>query len=224
MKRRQPALLSREPAEGVRLVALDLLGEARAASARLADPADAEALHDFRVAVRRLRSWLRSFREQVDDTFRKRWRRELRAVADSTGAARDAEVIRARVLADREALSPGQRRAADWFLARESPEGQPAVEVRAQAVAAFERLSPHLESALSRYQRRVGQARRGRFGGAAAKAIFEQAAALSAALAEVQGPADAEPAHRARIQGKRLRYLLEPIRPVVPAAEEAVQS
>jgi CHAD domain-containing protein len=224
MTGRPPQLLAREPAEGVRLVALDLLGEARLASARLADPADVEALHDFRVAVRRLRSWLRSFREQVDDTLRKRWRRELRVVADSTGAARDAEVIRARVLAEREALSPGHRRAADWFLAREAPETQSAGDPRAQAAAAFERLSPRLESALSRYQRTVGRAQRGRFGDAAAKAVRAQAAALSAALAEVQGPADAEHAHRARIEGKRLRYLLEPIRRVVPAAEEAVRS
>jgi CHAD domain-containing protein len=224
MTRRRPALLDREPAEGVRLVALDLLGEARDASARLADPADAEALHDFRVAVRRLRSWLRSFRGEVEDTLRKRRRRELRAIADSTGAARDAEVMRARVQAEREALTPRHRRAASWFLAREAPEADAGADPRAEAAAAFERLAPHLERALSRYQRAVGRAERGRFGDAAAEAIRRQAGALTAALAEVQGPADVERAHRARIEGKRLRYLLEPLRRHVPPAEAAVRS
>ncbi len=223
-RRRRPPLLDREPAEGVRLVALGLLAEAKAAAARLADPADAEALHDFRVAVRRLRSWLRSFGPEVNDTLRKKWRRSLRAVAGSTGAARDAEVMRARVLAEREALSSRHRRAADWFLARQAPEGEGGQDPRAGAAAEFERLAPHLEDALSRYQRAVGAPRQGRFGDAAAAAIRGQAAALAAALAEVAGPDDAERAHRARIEGKRLRYLLEPLRPHLPAAEEAVRS
>jgi len=222
--RRRPALLAREPAEGVRLVALDLLGEARAAASRLSDPADAEALHDFRVAVRRLRSWLRSFRGEVADTLRKRWSRQLRAVADSTGAARDAEVMRGLVLAEREALSPRHRRAADWFLAREAPEPPAGADPRAQAAAAFLGLAPRLEGALSRYQRAVGAAPRGRFGDAAAAAVRAQQAALAAALAEVGGPADAERAHRARIEGKRLRYLLEPLQRQVAPAERAVRS
>ena len=219
-----PSFLGREPAEGVRLVALELLAQARAAAGRLSDPEDAEALHDFRVSVRRLRSWLRSFGPEVKDTLRKRWRRELRALADSTGAARDAEVMRARILAEREALSPRHRRAADWFLAREAPVGEGGPDPRARASAEFERLVPHLESALSRYQRAVGARQKGRFGDTAGEAIRRQAGAVAAALAEVSGPDDAGRAHRARIEGKRLRYLLEPLRPYLPAAEEAVRS
>jgi hypothetical protein len=70
----------------------------------------------------------------------------------------------------------------------------------------------------------VGSRRVGRIGAAAARAIREQAKALSAALAAVEGPDDAERAHRARIEGKRLRYLLEPLRELVPAAGPAVRS
>lgn len=220
---RRPALLDREPPEGVRLVALDLLEQARAAAARLPDADDAEALHDFRVAVRRLRSWLRSFAPEVEDTLRKKWRRELREVARATGAARDAEVMRVRVLAEREALSPRHRRAADWFLEREAAAGG-GPDPRARAAQDFGALAPHLAEALSRYQRAVGKAPRRRFGDAAAEAVRAQAAALRAALGEVSGPGDVERAHRARIEGKRLRYLLEPLRPHLPAAEEAVRS
>ena len=208
----------------MRLVALDLLGQARAASARLGDPADAEALHDFRVAVRRLRSWLRSFGPLLEDTLRKKWRRALRNVASATSAARDAEVMRALVVAQREALSPRHRRAADWFLSREAPEGEAGPDPRARAAADFERLAPHLEGALSRYQRAVATGPRGRFGAVAGEAVRAQVGALLSVLAEVAGPDDAERAHRARIEGKRLRYLLEPLRGQVPGAEEAVQS
>ena len=52
-------LLDGPAAAGARVLALGRLADAEEAAARLADPADAEALHDFRVAVRRLRSTLR---------------------------------------------------------------------------------------------------------------------------------------------------------------------
>jgi CHAD domain-containing protein len=228
MKRRagrSPPLLGREPAEGIRLVALDLLEEVRAAAARLGTPEDVEALHDFRVAVRRLRSWLRSFGPEVNDTLRKKWRRALKEAVGATGAARDAEVMRARVLADRQALSPHHRRAADWFLERAAPAPESTEQAaQAAAAAAFGRLEPHLAAALSRYPREVGAGPRGRFGDAWAGALRAQCAALVAALAEIGGPDDVEHAHRARIEGKRLRYLLEPLRPLVPAAAEAVAS
>ena len=52
------ALLPRPPEEGARRLALSYLDQAARARPRLADPADAEALHDFRVGLRRLRSCL----------------------------------------------------------------------------------------------------------------------------------------------------------------------
>ena len=217
-------LLGREAAEGVRLVALDLLAQARAAAARLPDRADAEALHDFRVAVRRLRSWLRSFRPEVEDTLRGRWRRQLGALAASTGAARDAEVMRAILEGERAKLSPRHRRGVDWLAGRGAPASPGEPDPRERAARELERLAPHLADGLSRYQRAVGARRVGRFGAAAARAVRGQAEALFRALAAVEGPDDVERAHRARIEGKRLRYLLEPLRQVAPAAIAAVRS
>ena len=217
-------LLGREAAEGVRLVALDLLAQARAAAARLPDRSDAEALHDFRVAVRRLRSWLRSFRSEVEDTLRGRWRRQLGALAASTGAARDAEVTRAILEGERAALLPRHRRAVDWLAERAAPARPGEPDARERAARELERLAPHLSHGLSRYQRGVGARRVGRFGAAAARALRGQAEALFRALAAVEGPDDVERAHRARIEGKRLRYLLEPLRQVTPAAHAAVRS
>ncbi len=216
-------LLAREPAEGVRLAALELLVEARDAAARLGDPQDAEALHDFRVALRRLRSWIRSFRPLLDDTLRGRWRRELRSVVGATGEARDAEVLQGLVQEELGALSPRHRRAGAWLLARVAPAAA-APDPRLAAAAGFARLAPHLAAGLGRYQREVAQGRRGRFGDAAAAAVRAQLEVLRAALGAVEGPDDVERAHRARIEGKRLRYLLEPLRQAAPPAVEAVRS
>src|SRR5271170_4010051 len=88
-----PADLLDQPVErGVRLIALTLLRDAATTRARLIDPNDVEALHDFRVAVRRLRSWLRAYRPYLADSVRDKDRRRLRAVARATSLARDTEV------------------------------------------------------------------------------------------------------------------------------------
>lgn len=50
------SLLDRPAAEAARLLALRMLDAAAAARLRMDNPADPEALHDFRVAIRRLRS------------------------------------------------------------------------------------------------------------------------------------------------------------------------
>src|ERR1700739_69868 len=82
-----------QPVErAVRVVALTLLRDAATTRARLIDPGDTEALHDFRVAVRRLRSWLRAYRPYLGDSVRDKNRRRLRAVARATSLARDTEV------------------------------------------------------------------------------------------------------------------------------------
>src|SRR5258708_18455205 len=73
-----------------RAVARALLAVVVAERARLPDGPNA--LHDFRVALRRLRSWQRAFRPWLRDTGRGRTRRALATLADASNDARDAEV------------------------------------------------------------------------------------------------------------------------------------
>jgi CHAD domain-containing protein len=54
-------------------------------------------VHQMRVGLRRLRSDLRTFEQLVDQRWARPLRRELRWLADRLGAARDAEVLRARL-------------------------------------------------------------------------------------------------------------------------------
>src|SRR6478672_7935479 len=77
---------------GARRSALALLAHVRAARDRLDDLGDKEALHDFRVALRRLRSWLRAFRPALADTVGPKIERRLKQIAKETGASRDLEV------------------------------------------------------------------------------------------------------------------------------------
>src|SRR5689334_25255974 len=82
-----------DPAKrAARVVALGLLRDVLTTRDRLDDPSDDDALHDFRVALRRLRTWLRAFRPVLRDTLRGKVMRRLGDIADATGASRDLEV------------------------------------------------------------------------------------------------------------------------------------
>lgn len=76
---------------GAREAALALVKALEAAHERCAAAED-DALHDVRVAVRRLRSWIRAYRPVLDDTLSKKSRRALRKIADATSVARETEV------------------------------------------------------------------------------------------------------------------------------------
>ena len=85
-------LPARPAEEAVRRLALAELERAEAARERLVDGDRDEALHDLRVALRRLRSLLRSHRAEFSLEFPKKLVRKLGALASSTNPGRDAEV------------------------------------------------------------------------------------------------------------------------------------
>lgn len=205
-----------------RIVALEFLAVARAERRRLPD--GAQALHDFRVSLRRLRSWLRAFRPWLRDTGRGRTRRVLATLADASNHARDAEVGLAWLDAQRDLPAPARvqlrreqhrlrrelRTTTRAFLRELEREFDPVAHaledelaVRANEPFVASRANPVTRSAYARLVR-------------------EHAAGLAAALDRVHGIEDEAFAHRARIAGKRLRYLLEPLA-ASPAARGAVR-
>src|SRR5207253_1666114 len=102
-----------------------LLDDARVACGRLAALDDVEALHDFRVALRRVRSALRSFRSELGDAVPKKLQRRLRDVTRATGAARDAEVQLGWVRSHRAELGRRLAPGLPWLLARLRPQQDP---------------------------------------------------------------------------------------------------
>jgi CHAD domain-containing protein len=73
---------------------------------------DAEDVHQARVATRRLRSDLRTFRTLLDEVWAEGLRDDLRWLGGELGSVRDAEVLRDRLRSAATTLPPADRRAA----------------------------------------------------------------------------------------------------------------
>ena len=210
-----PDLLAQPVERAARIVALDLLDVATKARKRLDDASDADALHDFRVGLRRLRSWLRAFRPWLDDSTPKRARRRLKKAARLTGWSRDAEVHREWIIAQRSALSVRQRRGLTWLLERVENEKRNSDRlVAGKGVRAFSRAESTLARKLKTFRTRIDEdvdEPPRPFTSVMAELVRAQAAKLSRRLTRIESYDDARNVHKARLAGKRLRYLLEPI-------------
>lgn len=201
--------LSRPAGEGARLLVQGLLTEADQAVERLETGHDGDSLHDFRVALRRLRSALKAFRPWLDGRVKRRHERRLKRLANATNQARDAEVQRAWLESQRSALSLERHLAGyEWMverigtLARRGPQ-------RDRVVRRYRRLSGTLGARLAR----SGDAHSTPTLGAVLGVLLRrQVLALREALDAAEVPGDDGYLHQARIEGKRLRYLLEPLK------------
>ena len=219
-------LLHRTPEEAARRIALALLGQARDAAPRLADPHDTEALHDFRVAIRRLRSTLRAWKPYVADEHAKKQHRRLGDLQRATGAGRDAEVLLAWLTPLRQELRPPQRIGLDWIvddLRRRRDEAY--ADLRDEVRKRFDKLDAQLQRDLEKMTVEIDLSKskaKETFAEALAQLARSQAEELAAHLAHVRSLGDQEEAHEARISGKRLRYLLEPVRPCTDRASDLV--
>ncbi|MDP1858435.1 MAG: CHAD domain-containing protein [Gemmatimonadaceae bacterium] len=211
---------------GARLVAIALLADAAAQRERLDQRDDPDALHDFRVAVRRLRSWLHAQRSVLGRSAPARAQRWLGRVAKATNVSRDAEVFLAWLEGEKAALTARQRVGATWLTQRLEKEKEAAAKkVAGEVVRDFERARELLEERLPVYQLKLhvhDGARVATFAGEMAVLVRAQAAMLRRRLELLRTQHDDDAAHRARIAGKRLRYLLEPIEPHMPEGKTTI--
>ena len=209
--------------QGVRIVALRFLADAEAASGKLAAGPDAKALHQFRVGLRRLRSWLRTFQSDLD-SVKKKDRRALRDIAASTNGGRDADVQIAWLAKASKGLSMKRKRGAEWLsgyiAARKGLAGE---EVDRALLERFATMREHLATQLGTFVLAVdGAAISPTLGVAIAARLAEHADALGESLGEIRSVKDEEAAHEGRIAAKRLRYLVEPAAPFVKHGEDVV--
>ncbi len=207
-------------AQSAAQIARSYLDDAAAAAARLGDRADAEALHDFRVAIRRLRVTVGAYTALHDGVSRKT-RRRLRKLARATNAARDAEVQLAWfhnrsarfTPAQRGALAPVRGRIRAWRRREQ-------IRSHTKLLRRFEKLDGKLRQRLTTLES-SGRDQRAHFGATAAAALIRHAEDLSARLGAVTSVSQAAPpaeVHATRIAAKKLRYLLEPLQADVPSA------
>ena len=208
-----PDLLARPARYAARVVARERLRRTLGATPERQEPPGQDALHDFRVSLRRLRTWLRAFHSQLDDTVGGGTLRRLRRLSRRTGQARDLEV-QARWLAHPTVrLGPLARRAAGALADRVDTEYTDALAVAFDRIAGeLPRAGNKLDKQLRQYEVRVRlDATRedpsmvvviGRL-------LREGGLQVRTTLAEVTAPNCAAEAHRARLAVKHLRYLLE---------------
>jgi CHAD domain-containing protein len=177
---------------------------------------DPEALHDFRVALRRLRSVLRTFRSCLGK-LPKKLRRLLKRVVRATGTGRDAEVFLGWLDAQ-SSLPAAEHAASEWLHNQLVTMRDEAYEnLRAQVLTDFADLAQQLRRELTARRSQAS------YGEVMAEHVHDQSAKLAADLARIRSAADTEFVHDARIQGKRLRYLIEPVSPRLPGARTAVK-
>ena len=209
-----------------RVVALHALAAVEESSERVRRE-DPDSLHEFRVSLRRLRSWLHFFRPALDDTLRKRTRRRLGHIMRATSAVRDLDVQIAWLKAECTALGAERLEAARWIV-RGLEQDRRAEWRRFKKVfkGDFRRTAELLESELVEYvvtrdvrrhdtdptMRRTTE-----------RALHHETRALSAALGRIRSADDTGRLHKARIIAKRARYVLEALSGQAAEADGAAE-
>jgi CHAD domain-containing protein len=208
--------------EGVSELARAYLDDARRAAPGLGARPDPDALHDFRVALRRLRGLLRAYRAPLGPRVPKRLRRRLNAVADSTGAGRDADVMLTWIGIQMKGLTRSERVGARWLAERIRARRDNDPDAR-RLPTRFERLDRRLRKRLATDPRTTETPVGPSFAGTTARLVTDAAVALTEALREIRAPDDMKAAHDARLAGKRLRYLLEPVSEAAAGAPALIE-
>ncbi len=198
-----------------RLVALALLSELDAERRRLGSAHDSEALHDFRVALRRLRTWLRALAPVLEGSVPESSLRRLRRIARESNVGRDAEVFLNWLASSRAELSHREHAAIRFLEERFQTQQREADNGLGDRLARdFERVRTRLETRLSTYKVQAhvfSGLREPSFAPTMASLLLQQGEELRRRLRRVHSVDDIREVHQARIAGKRLRYLLEPV-------------
>jgi len=194
--RRAPAI------EHVRAYLKAQLAEIERADPLIRSGDDPRAVHDFRVAVRRIRSVLKSTSALFDEDWLQALREELRWIAGELAPARDLDVLLARLAKEAgpaeapvvKLLETERRRA--WKRARTALSGDRYLKLLDRIAAAVE--APPVRQADLSLEAVAGRE-------------FKK---LRRAARKLGPKASAEEVHRARIRAKRARYAAELATPV----------
>ncbi len=177
---------------------------------RVLKDADDEAVHDLRVALRRIRSLLRVVRPIFGDYYVKRIRNDMKKIASSSGSLRDEEVLKETI--DALSLSEEQRKLlSPWLETRAARESSlRATMIRTLQSGALDAPQSQLR-ALIRLPLMPGRDKLARK--FARKMVF--AAHAQVETIRTDDMADVKGLHDLRIAYKRLRYSVEAFSPAL---------
>ena len=220
-----PDVLAQPSRRAARIVATARLATVRAAYEGF-EAGEPDALHRLRVALRRLRSWLRAYRPELDDTTRRRTRRRLRKLVRATNGARDAEVWS--IWVDAQNDSPPRMRIGHRYISAQLTEQRDSA-IRDVADRLRDDLPSVLDALtdeLAGYWLHVSIDRdvaEEAMSATTAELLRAHARKLRRRMARIDGASDLDAIHAARIAAKRLRYLLNALVAFPPSAEVASQ-
>ena len=200
-----------------------LFDKATAACARL-DQDDTEALHDFRVALRRLRTHLETHKEYLGRSRANKMRKSLSELVSSTNTSRDLEVQREWIeqqMRD-ERVSQIQREGLKLILTQFYGNGQ-----NGTSRSELEPIKSRFAMIGDKFAQPSGSIPEssGPSSGVVAvtrAALRKHAAKLRHQLGQIESVDSVRATHRARLALKRLRYILEPLAKIIPDARELV--
>jgi len=207
--------MTRPANEAARILALSYLRQIERDQTRLEDPDDREALHDFRVGIRRFRSCIRAYRPQLKNSLNRKTEQSLRKLMRQTNAGRDTEVQLKWLRNQGDRMQPEDTQGLFWLVGRlEGRKLETLDPVTAKMGGQFSKTAAKLRRRLSilKVEIEPGPGRRNpTFEQVTGEAIAKHVTRLDEDLRQTVGATDVKQAHRTRVSIKRLRYLLEPV-------------
>lgn len=195
--------------EGVTTVALGFLKAAKLQVPHLDNPDEPEALHDFRVALRRLRSCLKAYRDYPECRVGKKRLKSIKALARTTNPPRDSEVMLQWVQGKHDVLDGDARQVLERWETRLQQETEQGY---ADAIAVIRKRFPSLYRKLKRKLKKMRRRASSRqYGEETLVLLAKLDRELVAQLHQAQHSDKPETLHRARIIGKQVRYLITPL-------------
>lgn len=213
------SLLVETASVGARTLALRYLDEASAAAKRLSTGGDPEALHDFRVGLRRLRSLLKNYRNELAPVAGRKWRKLLGGIAGLTNEGRDSEVQLTWL--DGQRLRT-QVRGFRWVRRQvEDRMLEAYAEVQEDVLREFTSAEGRLRQRFRHLPLVEGE---NSFGSRTGELLERGVQQLWGLTTEIFSPTSELAIHDARIAGKRLRYLLEGVQQELRSARKFVKA
>lgn len=195
---------------------------------------DVEAVHDMRVATRRLRSALQDFTPLMREKPAKKVKANLRRIAGALGEARDADVaIIALEKLKEKTDEPPVKEGIDKLVEKRRQIRQEAQALLAETLAdeTVKDLQEHFEKSILKATTPKKSAELISFNAAGREAVSHSLNEFCDLSANIYKPFTDKPLHRLRLSAKRLRYAIELFtacwgKQIAPFAEEigAMQS
>ena len=176
-----------------------------------------DSIHQMRVAARRLRSGLQSYRSLVDREWAQHLRAELAWAASGLGLARDTEVLRERLHVGAEGLPPEDHARASAVIEVALAERERAAEAMVAETMASERYLALLEAlVLAARDPRLTLDSSQPCGKALPRLVRKAFRRLAKDVAALSPDAPSVQWHETRIAGKKARYAADAAAPVLP--------